>query len=229
MTECKDSREEDKTQAGSEQRRVVAVDMDDVLCEYARGFLAWHNETHGTVTALANLHSFQMAGVLGCSEAELATRIDAFARSATYAALEPVPGAADALAALRRDWDVVVVTARHPSTAPVTEAWLMRHLGHAPRVVYCGGGGDKGAVCQQEGAVALIDDGPHNLVRASQHVRLCLLLDAGDSRPWARLDTVRLHGEPRARFERCTSWPAALCALKGFADGEVAVPFQTPP
>jgi uncharacterized protein len=74
----------------------------------------------------------------------------------------PTAGAAEALAALRREGhELVVVTARSPRLRGLTEAWLAYH-GMAVDRLYFLEGGSKAPVALQEGLDLLVEDAPHN-------------------------------------------------------------------
>lgn len=87
----------------------------------------------------------------------------------------PMPGAVEALGALRRaGHELVVVTARTPRMRGLTEAWLAYH-GVAVDGLHFLEGGSKAPLALAEGLDLLVEDTPHNaLAVADAGVRVLL-------------------------------------------------------
>lgn len=111
----------------AESRRIY-VDVDDVLAQTGRMFQGVLRREFGRGVAFEEIRSYHLGDSFRLAPAEL----DEFMRLAhepqALASIEPMPGAAEALADWRRrDYQVFVVTGRPPATRDDTLAWLARH------------------------------------------------------------------------------------------------------
>jgi uncharacterized protein len=106
----------------------VYVDFDDVLCETARTIMRVAAERFGRQVPFEQIHFFDLSRSFSLSRAQHDELMHYVHAPDVLLAMAPIPGAGDTL----RDWasagaQVVVVTGRPPSTAPVCRAWLARH------------------------------------------------------------------------------------------------------
>jgi uncharacterized HAD superfamily protein len=111
-----------------DSRRRIYVDMDDVLCETARGFLTLLNSSWDRAVEFDQIVSFDLGRSFDLSRAELERFMREAHEEDLLIDLAPLPGALEALGEWVREGYVVdVVTGRPPSTEPVSRAWLERH------------------------------------------------------------------------------------------------------
>jgi hypothetical protein len=149
------------------QRPLLLCDADEVLFQFVRG-LERHLESKGFHLDLV---SFSLFGNIKHTETGEAAARDQVADllkgffATRLAELEPVPGAAEALAALSKDAQVVVLTNTPPPQRAARTAAL--EAGGMPYPVIANEGAKGAAAGALAGAhkapVVFIDDIPHNI------------------------------------------------------------------
>lgn len=107
--------------------RRIYVDLDDVLAQTGRMFLALLEREFGRSVAFEEIRSYHLGDSFRLARDEL----DEFMRLAheppALGSVRPMPGAAEAVAHWRRrGYQVLVVTGRPPATRETTLAWLER-------------------------------------------------------------------------------------------------------
>ncbi|HLN60319.1 MAG TPA: hypothetical protein VK464_02120 [Symbiobacteriaceae bacterium] len=111
----------------------------------------------------------------------------------------PVPGAAEALGALRQaGHELVVVTARTPRMRGMTEAWLAYHSIAVDGLHFLEGG-SKAPLARAEGLDLLVEDAPHNALAVAEAGVRVLLYGA----PYNRQ-------VEHALITRCAGWAGVL-------------------
>ena len=155
------------------QRPTIACDMDEVLCDFLGALIAWHNMTYGTSLTKADFKSYHFHETWGGTLAEGVDKVHLFFRSPYFAQIQPVPGAAEAVAELKKRANLVVVTSRQHVIAEQTLEWLNTHFpGIFSDVLfgnhYAQNNPDpsridatkrtKADMCKEAGALALVDD-----------------------------------------------------------------------
>lgn len=198
---------QDYSMGPSSMKPVIAVDIDDVLFPFVDGVADYHNSLRGTTLSADDFFTYNFSQVWGISPEEADDIISSFLGSENLE-LRPVKGAAEALAQLGRDFDIVLVTARNEIFEKETVQWLRRHLSDLFRhVIFAGNPHDgrpyraKGVICRELGAQLLIDDHPTNLMSAAECGIDGVLFG---SRAWSVLD------EPSTRIVPCVDWEAVL-------------------
>lgn len=113
--------------------RTIYVDMDDVISETCRGFLKLLRSEFGLSVAFEDVKAFDLTRSFGMSFDELEVFMERAHQPDILAAMAPMRGALETLAAWGGDgYRIEVMTGRPPSTRASTEAWLSRHgVGYA--------------------------------------------------------------------------------------------------
>ena len=106
----------------------IYVDMDDVLCETARGFVSLLEREFGRRVSFDQIHDFDLGVSFGLDPAELERFFEIAHRHELLTDLDPLPGAIETV----RAWaatgtEIAVVTGRPSSTAAACRGWLERH------------------------------------------------------------------------------------------------------
>ena len=126
---------------------ILAVDLDDVLCDFANPFLKFI-AARGLKMMRADIRgSFTESGVP-------AEWIAEFSVSRT-ADLAIVSGAGNSMRKLACAFSIIVVTARPLAAMPITFGWIRRMF---PDILGIVRSEDKGRICREINAVALIED-----------------------------------------------------------------------
>ena len=108
--------------------RTIYVDMDDVLCQTARGFLAILEREFGKCIAYEQLTHFDIGAACNLQPNERDQLYRIVHEAHELLNLEPV---ADAMQVLQRwsaaGYEIAIVTGRPPQSQEVSLEWLARH------------------------------------------------------------------------------------------------------
>lgn len=145
-------------------REMLATDIDEVLFPFVEEFSKWHNEEYGTVFTVDDFHTYEFEQVLKEPVPEVVHRLRLFLHQ-DQGHVEPVQGSQDSIARIGEAHDLAAITARHPELENPTRAYLLRYfrdnlasltlVGHKETVKIVR---TKAEVCQEIGAIALVDD-----------------------------------------------------------------------
>ena len=177
-------------------QHTIAVDMDDVLFDFIDYFFDWHDQQYGTALQVSDVVADAFWEVWGGTREEAAERIPRFWAESDLLAMEPMPGAVDALHALKTHYRLIVISARDTRTTDISRAWLDRYfdgifddatLGISDPMRHPDKRLTKADLCLQLGVHALIDDQLRNVQEcADVGIRGILF---GDS-SWNQSDTL---------------------------------------
>ncbi len=157
----------------SPERPLLAVDADEVLFYFMRGFAGWLESR----ALYFDWSSFALAGNIRARHDGLAVQREAvsglladFFGEAT-AGLEPVDGAAESLARLSRHYDIVVLSNQPASARPARETALARHGMAYPVLANSGPKGPAMAalLAAKTAPAAFIDDIPSHHGSVARH------------------------------------------------------------
>lgn len=186
---------------------VIAIDIDDVLFPFLDEIVHYHNRIKGATLSEHDYTTFQFGQVWGVDEPEAVEIVNGFLHS-DHMHLQPIPGAQASLERLSKDFQIVLVTARHQEFEESTATWLKTHLpGLFQNVVFAGNPHDgrpyrtKGEICQELGARLLIDDHPQNLLSAAEYGIDGILFG---TKSWSVLDGGSTH------ITACRDWQAVM-------------------
>lgn len=189
-------------------RPLIVSDADEVLLQFVAG-LERYLETQDL---WLDLQSFALSGNIkrrGTNEpvpaAEMPLLLDAFFASSTRA-LEAVPGAATALAALSERAQIVILTNVPLEAKAQREACLVAQDIPFPVIANTGlkGGAVRRLAERVEAPVIFLDDIPHNLASvAKAHVPAYLIHFIADPR------LAKLLGPAKESHFHTTLWPEA--------------------
>jgi 5'(3')-deoxyribonucleotidase len=186
---------------------VLAIDCDDVLLHYVPAVAEWHNQVYGTQLSLSDFTSFQFSQVWGGDSASTLDKVNLFSTTEEYKQLKCIEGAKSALEQLHQHVDLIVITARFPDRAQITQQWLDSNFpGLITKVYYTF---DKASVCEQLNAYAIIDDSASNIAKCQHVVQKAILFDHEQSYLWNK-DTCNL--DPN-KFVRAHSWQEVVNIL----------------
>lgn len=191
-------------------KKVIAIDIDDVIADSTEAFRKRVNEHTG-----ANLqpHHYKVQGEYwGYYErvwAEHGIELNQDEMDAEMiidqSRISLLPGAGFAISELSKKHKVVIVTARDPRWEEATRKWLQKHFGKdAPRLYFSEAhrkfsSQTKGQICKDLGASWLIDDNVNHCQTAQDEgVQPVLFGSYG----W--------HYDVPEDFPRCRDWQAVL-------------------
>lgn len=180
-------------------KRILAVDVDEVLCRCAEAFMLW--QTGNRVSDVNEC--FQI-----CYAHSNAAVREQFFNSEAAVNAQAVPGAFEAIQALKAmNFEVHAITARPFSAQSVTYQFLERcfprmiaalHLATPPSSP------SKGSIAKSLGAVGLVDDQLPHVLEASQKLQ-AVLFDFEGCYSWTKTPEPLPKGVVRK-----TSWPEVV-------------------
>lgn len=186
-------------------QKTIAVDFDDVLLDFNRGFLESHNRLYGTKLTFDQLINYDHWEVVyGCDPDTMTERAKRFYHSPEHQLVAPVSGSLEGIAELAKDYSLQIVTSRPETVRAATMGWLDRHFpGHFSDFhftnIYAGEAGakqrTKAEVCRSIDAAVLIDDA----LRHARDVAACGITALLPDRPWNQ-------GEAHPNLYRMNSW-----------------------
>lgn len=104
----------------------IAIDIDNVLSESAKVFVAFSNKTFGTHLNI-NDYREEFKIMWDVSQEEANRRAKIFTDSKIQSTYEPLPNAGEVLSALKVSYRLVAVTSRPKLVADLTHQWLLRY------------------------------------------------------------------------------------------------------
>ncbi len=139
-------------------RKIIAVDMDEVIADALREHLLRYNREFGETLCIEDLHGRWIWDLV---PVERQKRLEEYIRSEDFfAGLEVMPESQRVLQALQNQYDVFIASAAMevPTSFNAKFEWLAKHFPFIPtsHIVFCG---DKSILR----ADFLIDDNPRQL------------------------------------------------------------------
>lgn len=171
----------------------IGIDLDDVLLDFNRTLLKFHNANYGTAYVREEITNFHIDELWKCTFEEAVARIATFYETDLHWSAMPVAGAVSAIEKLREKHTLIIVTAKPDTLRERTHEWLDRHFpGSFKEVHFTGhfhGNADaikrtKREVCDGIGVQLFIDDSFSNATDIVSADRPVLLLDS----PWNQGD-----------------------------------------
>ena len=199
-------------------KKVIAVDLDDVLSASAPAFVQFSNERWGTNLTVEDYHE-HWAELWGVDHQEVERRSREYTASKLYRHFKVHDDALEVLRELSQEYKLVIATARRKEQETETLAWLEEHYSGIFDNVYFAGIWDKiddrshvrskSEICSQIEVDYLIDDQPRHCFSVAKDLKIPTLL-FGDY-PWNR--QVKL----AAGITRVKDWQAVKAY---FFDGQ---------
>lgn len=188
-------------------KKIIAVDVDDVLAANAKGFVEFSNRVWGTNLTVAD-YDEHWGELWQVDWAETERRADYLHASDMFERYEHFADALPVLQRLALRFDLVVTTSRRRVIQTITEAWLDKYFTGVFSNVHFVGIYDnkitdqsvrmtKSDLLMEVGASYVIDDQIKHCLGASERGIQAVLF--GDY-PWNRADIL-----PKL-VTRCTSW-----------------------
>lgn len=151
------------------QRQIIAIDIDDVLSENAKGFVEFSNHRWGTSLKVED-YDEHWGKLWQVNHIETERRANEFHESGVLSSYEHIPSARLALEKLKKKYKLIVITSRRLQTKGETVLWIKeRYSGiFAENCIHFAGIWDtidnhsifrtKGELSKELGADYIIDD-----------------------------------------------------------------------
>ncbi len=160
-------------------KQIIAVDIDDVISAYAKGFVEFSNKRWGTNLKPED-YSEHWTEIWQVDHQEEERRANELYTSGLYDNLRYFPEAKEILKSLTQKYRVVAVTSRRNIISKETKAWLEKYFKDIFEEIHFAGIWDKldstairikltkAEVCKEIGADYLIDDHPKHCIAAAE-------------------------------------------------------------
>jgi 5'(3')-deoxyribonucleotidase len=117
--------------SSSSGKRIIAVDIDEVLAYFIPSLAEFHNDSAsssgGVVLTAESFVSYNFVEVWGGSVTETNAKMEAFFVSDHFHRISPIEKAYEALVTLKETYDLHIITARQLKMQKVTEDWVEKH------------------------------------------------------------------------------------------------------
>jgi uncharacterized protein len=184
----------------------IALDIDDVVIDFNRGFFDFYNHKYGTHYVHENRVTYHYHTIFDISQEDAQKEYDEYTFSKFHQDTLPVGGVREALVQLRAH-ELFLISARPEKKREVTIRWLESHLGESLKYIqgiYLTGqhrkdkdlSKTKGEIAKDLGIDIFIEDAPSNATEIASHGIKVLLFDT----PWNK--NVSEHES----ITRVTSW-----------------------
>ena len=184
-------------------RKIIGVDIDDVLADFSSAFIAFCGEHYGKCVKKEDFTHVDFWRGWGVSREKLVSWLGAFNESYAEERMLPLPGSQEVICQMAECHELHVITSRPLEIAQGTVRWIERHFGKSfLDVHFCTTKGglvstrSKKTVCEMLGAKILLDDHPQNADECSSNGIQVYLFD----QPWNR------HIEQGPQIVRVFSW-----------------------
>ncbi|KAF9411528.1 hypothetical protein BGZ94_001301 [Podila epigama] len=182
-------------------RKVIAVDLDEVLAKTTLAIADFHNDTYGTSLTMDDFISYDYTKIWGGTRAESIAKWRLFFDSPYFLKVEPVEGSLETLKLLKsRLFSLVIVTARQQFVADLTKKFVDRHYPGIFESIYFANhflteeekltfiSKPKSVICRDVHAQLLIDDSLENATEVANAGIPVLLFDLNGSYKWNKLE-----------------------------------------
>ncbi|KAG0061348.1 hypothetical protein BGZ89_011547 [Linnemannia elongata] len=182
-------------------RKVIAVDLDEVLARTTLAIADFHNDTYGTTLTMDDFISYDYTKIWGGTREESISKWRLFFDSPYFLKVEPVEGSLETLKLLKaRRFSLVIVTARQQFVADLTKKFVDRHFPGIFESIYFANhflteqekltfvSKPKSVICRDVHAQLLIDDSLENALEVSKAGIPVLLFDLHGKYKWNQLE-----------------------------------------
>ena len=107
---------------------IIGVDLDEVLTEFVRKFIIFHNQNYGTNLNFEDIKKYFFYDLLGISLEEDVRRQYKFFETDIFKQIQPVNGAVNGVGKLKSNFEMVVITARPNEIKDKTIKWIERYF-----------------------------------------------------------------------------------------------------
>jgi uncharacterized HAD superfamily protein len=167
--------------------RIIGVDLDDVLLNFADPFISFNNLHYGTTHRREQITSFLMEDIWGITGDEVNRRIRAFYHCDTHKHALPIEGAIEGIKKLADTHELHIVSSKSAETSAYMTDWLRKHFPNAFRSVHFTRNDqddkhprEKANICKELGVEVFIDDALRNAEKIAAVSIPVLLYDT----PW---------------------------------------------
>lgn len=114
----------------------IGLDIDDVLAQFAAGFIPFINRKYGTTFAFHDFVDYNSWTVMDITQTEFHKRVYEFYDSDEFDLLEPEENAPESVKKLSREHTFIAVTSRPDRVRERTEQWINKHVPYIKTILH---------------------------------------------------------------------------------------------
>ena len=180
----------------SNTKPVIAVDVDDVLCQFIPALCKYHRRVKESNLQPSDFHCYIFRHVYGGTEPESHEFLSHFYNSKEFEQAEPIPHALETLTYLKneKNFDLKIVTSRRHDLETKTKEWIDKHYPNIFSQLLFGNHFNpvgkqqsKAQLCESINAIMLIDDNKDYCLECSENMDNVILFDWNSSYQWNKI------------------------------------------
>ncbi len=187
----------------------IGIDIDDVLVEFAKGYLNKYEEKYEKKVNFEDIFSFDLWKPLGISKQEAIDLADSYYDSLEFDNIGVLEGAKSALREISKNYEIFLITSRPIKLKEKTNNFINQHFSGIPlRIIFSNdffsqGMKSKAQICEEEGIKLIIEDNKnYSALCAKKGIKVFLF-----DKPWNK-------NFKRKNIERVYNWSEILERLK---------------
>ncbi len=180
----------------------IAIDIDDVLMEFSKGFLIHGNKKFGKNIDFEGLFEYSLMQVLGISRKEELILLDEFYETKEFYETSPFEGAQNALNFLSKNNEIYIITARSLKIKSKTDDFFSKHFPNLNYKIFHSGdfskeqGKTKAELCKELQIDILVEDNKSFCESCAKTGVNVFLVD----KPWNQ------NHKKHEKISRCKDW-----------------------
>lgn len=191
----------------------IGIDLDEVLCDFLKGLVEFHNYVYRTSLSFDDFFSYEFWKVWGGDVESTKDKMFKFYETSFFDNLKPIKGAVEGVKKLSENHELFVITARQEIIKDKTKVWLDKYFGDVFEDVFVvnhlarsGVSRSKGDVCDELSIDVMIDDSFVYALDCVRSYRFVLLFD----NPWNAREVLP-EGIVRVKsWDECVSFIESL-------------------
>jgi uncharacterized HAD superfamily protein len=190
---------------------IIGVDMDDVIFDFNNSLHAYHNAKYGTSVKREDIISYDIEKLWHCTPEEASKKVFEFCGTKEHDKTSPIIGTVEALASLKRDHELHIITNRGEQIRDITVGWIENNFPEYFTSInltnqYFGLADKKRTkleICEELGVDVMIEDSMSHATEIAKSGRKVFLIDT----PWNQ-------GTLPENVTRVFSWSEIVKLLK---------------
>lgn len=188
------------------------MDIDEVLVGTVSHILQYHNEVYKTNFKFQDIKDYDFWKLWGGTKEEAIKKVYGFYASSHFKELKPFPEAIESINILRKEHELIIVTARQADIKEATYNWINAYFPNSFSAIHFADDYEqimgkkykrKSSICEDSGIELMLEDHPNCALECAN----CGINTILFSKAW----NAALSHE---KIIRTNSWPEALGAVK---------------
>jgi uncharacterized HAD superfamily protein len=167
----------------------IGIDIDEVLAYFLPALIKYHNTTYGTTLKCEHFLSYRFWETWGGTKEDSIQKVYDFFKTNIFKNLEPVNYSQEAVNILKKNNDLIIITARQEEVIEITQKWIDEYFPNMFSDIFftnsfskTGVSISKKQICDSQGVEVLIEDSDENAKECYHQNRKIFLIDY----PWNR-------------------------------------------